>query len=228
MPDIELSKINPMDIASMNVLKDEVATAKYGDEGKNGVVELKMKPLYVLDGKIMPKDFGIAKLDAASIESINVLKNEVGANKYGDAGKYGVIEITTKRNKKDTCCVLVTPTFAKKDSTEHYDKVFTVVQVPAEFPGGREGWQKYLERNLNRDIAVKNGAPTGKYIVFVSFIINKDGTLRNITSNDSGYGMAEEAIRVISKGPNWIPAKQNGENVASVYNQGITFVVSKE
>ncbi len=225
MPDIEMSNINPMDIASMNVLKDEVATAKYGDEGKNGVVELKMKPLYVLDGKIMPKDFGIAKLDAASIESINVLKNEVGANKYGDGGKYGVIEIATKRNKKDTCCFLVAPSFAKKDSTEHYDKIFTVVQIHASFPGGNEGWQKYLERNLNRDIAVKNGAPTGKYIIFVSFIINKDGTLRNITSNDSGYGMAEEAIRVIAKGPNWIPAKQNGENVASVYNQGITFVV---
>ena len=229
MPDIELSKINPMDIASMNVLKDEVATAKYGDEGKNGVVELKMKPLYVLDGKIMPKDFGIAKLEAASIESINVLKNEVGANKYGDAGKYGVIEIATKRNKKDTCCILVTPTFAKKDSTEHYDKVFTIVQVPAEFPGGKEGWLKFLRIKLNRDLPVENGAPPGKYTVNLSLIVTDKGIVKFVRAeNDPGYGTAKEAVRVMQYCPNWIPAKQNGENVTSEVKQTITFVISKE
>src|SRR6476469_10516113 len=46
---------------------------------------------------------------------------------------------------------------------EDYDKVFTVVQIAAEFPGGLSGWQKYLERTLNRDLPVENGAPPGKY-----------------------------------------------------------------
>ncbi|MDP1972469.1 MAG: energy transducer TonB, partial [Sediminibacterium sp.] len=42
---------------------------------------------------------------------------------------------------------------------EDYDKIFTVVQIPAEFPGGLPAWAKYLERNLNRDLPVENGAP---------------------------------------------------------------------
>ncbi|MDE3143085.1 MAG: hypothetical protein KGL19_02950, partial [Bacteroidota bacterium] len=63
--DDELSKINPNQIDHMNVLKGKEATAKYSEEGKNGVVELTMKPLYVVDGKIMPKSFDLAKLNAS-------------------------------------------------------------------------------------------------------------------------------------------------------------------
>jgi TonB family protein len=39
----ELAKISPNDIESINVLKDTSATAKYGDKGKNGVIEITMK-----------------------------------------------------------------------------------------------------------------------------------------------------------------------------------------
>src|SRR5690606_25176985 len=38
-----MDAINPNQIESMNVLKDEFATEKYGDKGKNGVIEFTMK-----------------------------------------------------------------------------------------------------------------------------------------------------------------------------------------
>jgi TonB family protein len=38
-----MDKINPNDIESINVLKGESATAKYGEKGNNGVLEIKMK-----------------------------------------------------------------------------------------------------------------------------------------------------------------------------------------
>ena len=41
--DLDLNKINPQTIESMNVLKGEKALAKYADKGKNGVVEIKTK-----------------------------------------------------------------------------------------------------------------------------------------------------------------------------------------
>ena len=90
---------------------------------------------------------------------------------------------------------------------EDYDKVFTVVQIPAEFPGGTAGWQKYLERNLNRDLPVENGAPPGKYTVVVTFIVDKTGAISDVSAeNDPGYGTKDEAVRVIKKGPSWKPA----------------------
>jgi protein TonB len=112
---------------------------------------------------------------------------------------------------------------------EDYDKVFTVVQIPAEFPGGLPQWTKYLERNLNRDLPVENGAPPGKYTVIVSFIVSKTGDISDVTAeNDPGYGTKAEAMRVITKGPKWKPAVQNGRNVIYRHKQSITFQVSEE
>src|SRR6478752_2446669 len=72
---------------------------------------------------------------------------------------------------------------------EDYDKVFTVVQIAAEYLGGLAAWSKYLERNLNRDLPVENGAPPGKYTVIVSFIVSKTGDVSEVAAeNDPGYG----------------------------------------
>jgi protein TonB len=112
---------------------------------------------------------------------------------------------------------------------EDYDKVFTVVQIPAEFPGGTTAWSRYLERNLNRDIPVENGAPPGRYTVVVAFTVSKTGSISDVAAeNDPGYGTKAEAMRVITKGPSWKPAVQNGRNVIYRHKQAITFVVSEE
>ncbi len=102
-----------------------------------------------------------------------------------------------------------------------------IYEKPAEFPGGIRGWQLYLQRNLNRDLAARNGAPHGKYTVFVTFIINKDGRVTDVAAeNDPGYGTKEEAERVIRNGPNWEPAIQLNKHLIFRQKQGITFVIS--
>jgi protein TonB len=112
---------------------------------------------------------------------------------------------------------------------EDYDKVFTVVQIPAEFPGGLPAWSRYLERNLNSNIPTENGAPSGRYTVIVAFTVSKTGAISDVQAeNDPGYGTKAEAIRVITRGPSWKPAVQNGRNVIYRHKQSITFVVSED
>jgi TonB-dependent SusC/RagA subfamily outer membrane receptor len=41
--DLDMNKINPSNIASMNVMKGEKAKEKYGEKGANGVVEITTK-----------------------------------------------------------------------------------------------------------------------------------------------------------------------------------------
>ncbi|MDE3143984.1 MAG: energy transducer TonB, partial [Bacteroidota bacterium] len=121
-----------------------------------------------------------------------------------------------------------TITFVISEEHESYDKVFTQTKVPAEFPGGITAWRKYLERNLDVKLPVKNGAGPGKYAVQLSFIVDDKGIVSQVKAeNDPGFGTAEEAIRMIKNGPMWIPAKQNGKDVTSLVKQTITFVVSK-
>src|SRR6478752_6433810 len=118
---------------------------------------------------------------------------------------------------------------APKAQTEDYDKEFKTVQIEAKFPGGADAWQKYLERNLNSNVPVDNGAPPGNYTVIVSFLVDKSGNISEVQPlNDPGYGTAAEAVRVIKKGPAWTPAVQNGRNVIYLQNQSITFHVSDQ
>jgi hypothetical protein len=52
----EINSINPNEIASISVLKNESATKKYGDKGKNGVIIVKLK-----EGIVFPPDNSSAK-----------------------------------------------------------------------------------------------------------------------------------------------------------------------
>lgn len=115
-----------------------------------------------------------------------------------------------------------------KSNTKNFDSEFVSVQVEAQFPGGQDAWKKFLERNLNSQVPADNGAPSGNYTVTVSFLVDKNGNISQVKAlNDPGYGCADEAVRVIKKGPNWISAIQNGRNVIYRQKQNITFQVTE-
>ncbi|MCP9750272.1 energy transducer TonB [Ferruginibacter sp. HRS2-29] len=109
------------------------------------------------------------------------------------------------------------------------NKIFNKVEVEAEFPGGSAAWTRYIRNNLNANAPVDNGAPPGTYQVIVRFIVSRDGTISDVTPETKfGYGMEEEAVKIIKKGPKWTPALQNGRNVNAYRRQPITFVVAEE
>lgn len=109
------------------------------------------------------------------------------------------------------------------------EKVSIPVQEPARFPGGPNAWAQFLSRVANPDIIKKKGGPPGKYTVQLSFIVNKEGAISDVEAlNDPGYGSKEDAVRVLSSGPNWIPATQNGKKVIYRNKQSITYLVSEK
>ncbi len=116
-----------------------------------------------------------------------------------------------------------------KQEVEDYDKEFTSVQIEASFPGGMPAWKRFLERNLNDRIVEENGGSPGRYTVIVSFKVDKDGNISEVKAeNNPGHGTADEAVRVIKKGPKWTPAQQNGRSVIYRQRQSITFVYTEE
>lgn len=117
---------------------------------------------------------------------------------------------------------------------ENYDSIgkripgFFTFQKGAIFADGTEGWVDYLSSHVKSNVPVKKGAPPGNYTVVVSFLVNKEGKVTEVTAlNDPGYGTAEEAERVIKNSPSWIPAIQNDKNVVYRQKQSITFQVTK-
>src|SRR6187549_2601322 len=101
--------------------------------------------------------------------------------------------------------------------------------VDESFKGGERAWRKYLENNLDPNVPVENGASEGTYTVIVQFIVDKEGKISDVKAiSNHGHGMEEEAIKVIKKGPDWVPAIQNGRQVKAYRKQPITFVVAAE
>ncbi len=116
-----------------------------------------------------------------------------------------------------------------EEKKEDENKIFEKVEIEASFQGGESAWRKFLERNLNPSAPVDNGAPEGTYTVYVQFVVSKDGTISDVRAlTKHGYGMEEEAVRVIKRGPKWTPAIQNGRQVNAYRKQPITFQVQSE
>ncbi|MGE5108074.1 MAG: TonB family protein [Sphingobacteriales bacterium] len=112
---------------------------------------------------------------------------------------------------------------------EDDNTIFTKVEIEAGFPGGAGAWQKFLERNLNGQTPSDNGAPEGSYRVLVQFVVDKEGNVSDVKAlTNYGYGMEDEAVKAIKKGPKWIPAEQNGRKVKAYRTQPIVFQVTGE
>jgi protein TonB len=106
------------------------------------------------------------------------------------------------------------------------NEIFTKVEIEAGFPGGVAAFRKYLENNLNGNTPVENDAPRGAYTVIVKFVVSKSGAISDVTAETNlGYGMEQEAIKIIKQSPNWTPAQQNGSIVNAYRRQPITFLV---
>ena len=113
---ISLDSFDLKTIESVTILKDQAAFNTYGNDVKNGVIivqsrnvtnkkEIKPEPLIIIDGEKYNSKLivdgekissGETRANQSKIKTISVLKNESAIKVFGDAGKNGVVIITTK------------------------------------------------------------------------------------------------------------------------------------
>jgi protein TonB len=106
------------------------------------------------------------------------------------------------------------------------EEIYNAIDIEAypEFEGGMKAWYKFIQRNLRYPASAIEQEKQGK--VFISFVIERDGSISDIkVMKGVGYGMDEEASRVIGKSPKWKPGKQNGKSVRVRFNMPITFTM---
>ncbi len=103
------------------------------------------------------------------------------------------------------------------------------IEVEAEYIGGPREWEKFLRRNLVPEVPVDNNAAPGRYTVYIQFIVDREGNVSDMKPLTAhGFGMEQEAIRVLRKATKWKPANQNGRAVKAYRKQPITFVVADQ
>jgi periplasmic protein TonB len=123
------------------------------------------------------------------------------------------------------CAVLICGVTSKSYSQNSNDDIFTVVEVSPSFVGGEAAMNKFLTKNLTypREALEQNIEGT----VYVSFIVEADGSITNATiKRDIGAGCGEEAVRVVKMMPKWNPGKQRGKTVRTQFILPVSFKLS--
>lgn len=178
----------------------------------------------------------------------NYLKNDIGSKSgtfknYTENGKLNYTEeynngllkektyLYNNGNKKSSITYIEGKVGLQKGWDDNGKEIKDyVAEKEATLKGGLNGWRRYLEKNLNANVAADAGAPAGMYTVNVEFVVSKEGIISNVkavTIPKKCAPCAREAVSVIANGPDWEPAIQNNVTVAYRQSQTITFVVQE-
>ncbi len=101
-------------------------------------------------------------------------------------------------------------------------EIFKVVEEMPEFPGGSAKLMEYIQKNIKYPMMARESDIQGR--VFVSFVVEPDGSISNVgVIRGIGGGCDEEAVRVVNSMPKWKPGKQRGSAVRCSYTVPIIF-----
>ncbi|MBT3382729.1 MAG: TonB family protein [Prolixibacteraceae bacterium] len=165
-----MDDIDPETIQSVSVLKDESAISKYGDRGKNGVIEISIKGVHaaqitlpvILNGK--STEFNLHTLDRDLIKDINKVEPKEAVKKYGELGKYGVYEVSSRKLYTDK---------VKVKSTSENDKIDTELK-----------FRKFIAKEIRYPVLAQEA--NREKVVKLSVQIDKKGNITSINEKD-GY-----------------------------------------
>ena len=108
------------------------------------------------------------------------------------------------------------------DTVPNNGKVYFAVEQQAEFPDRMTGLMYFLKDNMQFPPEARRKKIDGK--VFVKFIVEIDGSISNIeVVKGLSQSLDQEAMRLVSIFPRWIPGKQNGKPVRSQFVLPIYF-----
>lgn len=99
------------------------------------------------------------------------------------------------------------------------------MQFP-EFMGGDKARIQFLVDNIIYPRKARQKDISG--IVYITFFVDKDGTVQDVSIIKGVHPLLDnEAMRVVSKMPAWIPGKIDGENARIQFNMPLKFTLTR-
>ena len=158
------------------------------------------------------KDSSVKKEDSISI-SANRNKetgNEVRLKKVSRKGRV-ILELLKKG----------TPEKIESDKEGIYNRA----EVMPSYPGGENALRKFIETTIHYPENAIDDNIQGTVKVY--FAVDEQGKVYKptIISRKLGYGLEDEALRVIRQMPTWIPGQIKGKNVKTHVTLPITYKI---
>ena len=174
----------------------------------------RLKYLYVLP-------LAAIAVTAFARPEISEKMEEISAVKVNDLAEIvqeKVLQDTVKVSKDEKKDDLVVSGVKSKEEEEIV--IFEVVEQMPEYPGGMSALQKYLSEKIAGSPMM--GKAGGR--VMVGFTVAETGKIKDVRVLQSDEAsLNQEAERIVSEMPDWIPGKQRGRPVPVKYTVPIRF-----
>ena len=212
------------------LLKKAVGTRLYSMANSFNHSKLKKRITMMLKEKSNPwarlKYLYVLPLAAIAVTAfarpeISEKMEEISAVKVNDLAEIvqeKVLQDTVKVSKDEKKDALVVTGVKSKEEEEIV--IFEVVEQMPEYPGGMSALQKYLSEKIAG--SPMKGKAGGR--VMVGFTVAETGKIKDVRVLQSDEAsLNQEAERIVSEMPDWIPGKQRGRPVPVKYTVPIRF-----
>lgn len=184
-------------------------------------INQKNHPLYILryawgEEKQISKA-ELDEIDQQRISSVKVLKDAEAKEKYGDKASNGVIVLNVKLPQEMDKLTVVSYKENEDETVPFY--IIEPDTMPSFGGEGINGFSKWLFSKIYRPQGC-----THQGTMKVSFVVDKDGSVKDVTVRESVCGELDNmVISIIGKSPKWEPATLNGKPVEQCLRLPISF-----
>jgi periplasmic protein TonB len=107
--------------------------------------------------------------------------------------------------------------------TKDKDGIYSRTEVLPVFPGGQDALQSYITDHLQYPDDALSSNVEGT--VHIQFAVDEQGNISNAKAigNKLGYGLEEEAVKVVSGMGKWTPGMIKGKKVKAWYTLPVTY-----
>ena len=198
-------------------------TVMYNDDGSYFKFEISDAP-DPISGE-MRKKITMTSFNADGTPSNNFKINEV--ERHGDTTTYSIDPFTISADKFNKFKITSGEDINVKVKHAKNDSIYQIVDQMPEFPGGTEALLKFVANNVKYPEKAKDEEISGR--VFISFVIEKDGSVSNVeVKRGIGGGCDDEAVRVVKAMPKWKPGKKDGKPVRVSYMLPVNFKLTDD
>lgn len=164
----------------------------------------------------------ISRPKAPEKPKLKVLKQIISTVLIDDAPEEDPIEIVSLEILLNEAQNTSTIEFFTEEIIVDENIPFIIVDEMPEFKGGQKKMREYLQNNIKYPPIALDANIQGQ--VYLSFIVEKDGSISNVeVESPINGGCSEEALRVVKNMPDWKPGKQMGKAVRVKFYLPIQF-----
>ncbi|CAM3660776.1 hypothetical protein FLGE108171_09045 [Flavobacterium gelidilacus] len=194
--------------------KDSLTNSKgWKINNKNKIILKSDNPLLILNGNLVDYEL-MNDLDPQKIESLNVIKGEASISKYGEKGKHGSIEITSKDiSKKELAKLYKLYAYSYEPNTKGKNKI-----IAGKITDCEKNPLKISIENLNSK-KITYSDSLGNYTIET----HKDDVLLY-----SRFGSISQRILIENQKVIDISLKKNPENKNIIFKKPVIYLYPKE